>query len=222
MSQKFLSAESAPNTPTIIDLTSPIGTQWHELWPHYSNRLTLTSWTDNLDGMLSASDQIDMTNATGTYWFHVDAVTTTIHFTFKAPDSGEVKAETEVPLDPSTPITDPIGTRWHMIYPTYSRLFTINSWTDNGGPGVFDASDQFDFEFDDSPGVPHNAHLDAISTDIIVSLKEVPPPPVPEFPLGLGILMALAPMIPIVYIWRLRKNKPKLLTAQTNPKGLRQ
>jgi hypothetical protein len=46
-------------------------------------------------------------------------------------------------------------------------------------------------------------------------------PVVPEFPLGLGIIMALAPIIPIVYIWRLRKNKPKLLTTHANPKGLK-
>lgn len=46
-------------------------------------------------------------------------------------------------------------------------------------------------------------------------------PPIPEFPLGIGILMALAPIIPIVYIGRLRKNKPKTLTTQPNPKGLK-
>jgi hypothetical protein len=44
---------------------------------------------------------------------------------------------------------------------------------------------------------------------------------VPEFPLGIGILMALAPIIPIVYIWRLRKTKPKTLTTQTNPRRLK-
>jgi hypothetical protein len=62
----------------------------------------------------------------------------------------------------------------------------------------------------------------AITRTIYDGLYSTTAPPVPEFPLGLGIIMALAPLIPIVYIWRLRKNKPKLLTAQTNPKGLKQ
>jgi hypothetical protein len=31
------------------------------------------------------------------------------------------------------------------------------------------------------------------------------PPPIPEFPLGLGLMMAIAPAIPIVYLWRTRK-----------------
>jgi len=41
---------------------------------------------------------------------------------------------------------------------------------------------------------------------------------VPEFPLGTEIVLLLAPIIAIVYIWRLRKNKPKPTTAQTSPK----
>ena len=32
-------------------------------------------------------------------------------------------------------------------------------------------------------------------------------PPTPEFPLGIGFLMALAPMIPIIYLWRKRPKK---------------
>jgi len=132
---------------------------------------------------------------------------TTIHFTYKDtyPDA-KAAAENTTTLDP----TNPIGSSWHQIYPpgNFSRTFTITSWTDNGGPGVFDPSDQFDWEYDDAPGMPVNAHLDAVSTDIIVTQKPIPPePPIAEFPLGLGIVMALAPMLSIVYIWRLRKNK---------------
>jgi len=33
--------------------------------------------------------------------------------------------------------------------------------------------------------------------------------PVPEFPLGIELMIAIAPAIPIVYLWRTRKNKSK-------------
>jgi len=199
--------------PAMLPPGNPVGTTWHELYPHYSKTWTLTSWEDNGDSILSASDQIDMTNETGwLYWFHVDAVTITIHFTFIAPDTGTGKAEPELPMT-EMPTGTPEGTRWHQIYPVYSRWFTITSWTDSGAiSGKFDPSDSFDFQYDDEyvepPGVTptHWAHLDVVSTDIIISQKP-PVPPVPEFPLGIGVLMALAPMIPIIYLWRTRPKR---------------
>lgn len=185
-------------TPTIIDTASPINTEWHELFPTYSNKYTIIGWTDNGDGVLSPSDQIHMSNGKD---YHVDQVTITIYYTFKAPDTGTGAAEPTVPTD--TLPTDPIGTAWHQIYPVYSRTFTITSHTDNGNVG-FDPSDQFDWEYDDNPGFLVNAHLDGVSTDILVSEK---PGAIPEFPLGLGIVTLIAPMVAILYIWRLRKNK---------------
>jgi hypothetical protein len=200
----------------------PIGSQWHELYPHYSNMYTLSSWIDNGDSDLSASDQIDMTNETGwLYWYHVDVVTTTIHFTFKDPDTGLGGAEPETPTREWTEITDPVGSRWHQIHgqPTpgttdtgYCRMFTITSWIDNGN-GVFDSSDQFDFQYDDEYVDPpevwptHWAHLDAVTTDIILSQKGEPEPGVPEFPLGIGLIFAVAPMIALVYLWRTKPVK---------------
>ena len=182
----------------------PTGTTWHELYPTYCDYWTVTGWTDNTDGDLTASDQIEMQNdATGeTKEFHVDKVTITIHWTFKSPDVGEVKAEPESPPEyPDWPIGDPSGTIWHEIYPDYCRVFVITSWEDNGDT-VFGVSDQIDFEYFDDPGVTHWAHIDDVTTDILVSEK---PPPIPEFPLGLGLMMAIAPAIPIVYLWRTRK-----------------
>jgi hypothetical protein len=209
---RFMSLQPPTVLPPVVN---PIGTQWHELYPTYSKIWTLTSWIDNGDGGLSASDQIDMTNETGwIYWFHVDVVTITIHWTFKTgpPPGGEPIPGEVGESEPETPMTemppgDPTGTRWHQIYPTYCRYFTITSWEDTGAiSGTFDPSDQFDFEYDDEPGVTYWAHLDAVSTDIILSQKGKPePPPVPEFPLGIGVIMILAPIIPLAYLWRTRK-----------------
>jgi hypothetical protein len=55
---------------------SPIGTDWHELEPNYCEQWSLESWTDNADGKLSPSDQIDMTRASDAknFDFHVEWV----------------------------------------------------------------------------------------------------------------------------------------------------
>ena len=201
----FMSAQDDP-----FDPKDPVDSSWHELYPNYCDMWTMTGWTDNADGTLSASDQISMTNATGwIYPFHVDAVTVTIHWTFKegpeGPTTGELgDAEPVEPHQLEEPMGDPIGTVWHQIYPEYSREFVITSWIDNDGSGTFNPSDQFDFEYFEE-GVIYWAHLDSVSTDIILSQKGPPEKPVPEFPLGLGLMMAIAPAIPILYLWRIRK-----------------
>lgn len=191
----------------------PIGTTWHELYPNPSHMWEIIDWADNTDGKLSASDQIEMVNETGwVYPFHVDAVTTTIHWTFKpsepeppAGDPAHAEPDESLPLRVEGFMENPLGSYWHQIYPDYSRQFKITSWIDNGD-GTFGASDQFDFEYEDEPGVPYWAHLDAVTTDIIISQKGDPwPEPVPEFPLGMALMIAIAPAIPILYLWRLRK-----------------
>jgi hypothetical protein len=206
------SATYISNTNPTIDLTSPIGSTWHELWPNYCNMMTLHSWEDNDDEVLSPSDQIDMVNETDgyLYWWHVDAVTVTIHWTFKdgtfIGEPGE--AEPTYTRDNLDYSENPIGTTWYQIYPEFNRTFEITSWDDNSGApdtpgnGVFDPSDQFDFVYEDD-GATYNAHLDDVTIDLILSFKykEV----FPEFPLGIGLMLAIAPAIPIVYLWRTRK-----------------
>jgi hypothetical protein len=190
----------------------PITSHWHELYPTYSHEWDLTSWVDNGDGDLTASDQIDMIQTLGDevgwkYWFHVDEVTVTIHWTYKAPDSGEGAAEPPELTEPPEPWdTHPIGSTWHMVYPDYSREFRITSWEDNDQDGKFNPSDQFDFEFFDEPGVIHWAHLDEITTDIILSFKDKEPP-APEFPLGAAVEVGL--IVAVAYIWWTRRRRLK-------------
>jgi hypothetical protein len=181
----------------------PIGTVWHEDYPIFSRTWTVTGWVDNGDSTLSPSDQllIDVGGTVGEY--HVDQVTITIHWTFKP--TGEGAADPEDPASTPELPTDPIGTRWHQIYPDYCRTFTINSHTDNGNPG-FDPSDQFDFEYDDEAGTVYDAHLDSVTTNILVSAKPGGGP-VPEFPMGIGLIFAVAPLISIIYLWRTKARK---------------
>lgn len=202
----YMSETSGTYDPT----QDPVGTMWHELYPNYSHMWDLTKWTDNGDGHLSASDQIEMVNETGwTYPFHVDAVTTTIHWTFK-PDginpTGDLRdAEPNEPHLIDDVMRDPVGSYWHQIYPEYSRWFKITSWEDNGD-GVFSISDQFDFIYEDD-STTYWAHLDAVTTDMLLSQKGPPePPPVPEFPIGLAFEILFIPVI-IYTLWRNKQRK---------------
>jgi hypothetical protein len=103
-----------------------MSTQWVEQFPDMGLEWHLTSWEDNLDGVLSPSDQIDMTPIPSgpTKWFHVDQL-----------------------------------------------------WGCDADPNTY--------------------------VYMILTQKEV----TPEFPLGIGILMAIVPAISIVYLWRTRPKK---------------
>jgi hypothetical protein len=179
----------------------PTGTTWHEDYPVFSNLWHVVGWIDNGDLTLSPSDQLSIDVGGVVRQYHVDQITTTIHWTFKPLPSTEVgAADPEDPTMTELP-TDPTTTRWHQIYPVYCRTFTITGWTDNGN-GFFDPSDQFEITYDDTAEVA-SAHLDAVTTNILVSQK--PGGPVPEFPFGITAMITLAAAMPIVYMWRTKR-----------------
>jgi len=133
-------------------------------------------------------------------WHSVDVV---IDGFYGAPPS--YMSETSGIYDPTQ---DPVGTMWHELYPNYSHMWDLTKWTDNGD-GVFSISDQFDFIYEDDP-TTYWAHLDAVTTDMLLSQKGPPePPPVPEFPLGLAFEILFIPVI-IYTLWR-NKQRKKLL-----------
>jgi hypothetical protein len=110
------------------------------------------------------------------------------------------------------PYENPISTHWTEEFPNPGDTWHLTSWTDNGVPPyVLDASDQIDM----TPVVPSGPvqwfHVDQIwecDADpntfafMILTWKEGP---VPEFPLGLGILMMIAPATAVIYLWRRKK-----------------
>ena len=203
------SKPTPPYDPDVIDPSMPPEQEvyWHEIWPTYCNLYEQTSFIDNGDGYLSPSDQIDVWDYQlgVTKWWHVEEVTTTIWIT--VPDIGySPVADAEPPIYPEypNPIGNPIGTTWHWIYPPdfYCTEFTITDWLDSDGGGYLSPCDDILADF--GPLGSYVAHVDDISTDIIVTEK---PPPVPEFPLGVGLMIAIAPAIPIVYLWRTRKKE---------------
>jgi len=110
------------------------------------------------------------------------------------------------------PYSNPVTTEWIEVYPDAGVRHHFSSWYGNEpGVDILDPSDQFDMTPIDPPGPVRDYHLDKIwevnadpniNIHIIATIKDEP-----EFPLGIGILMAIAPMIAIVYIWRLRKRR---------------
>jgi len=101
--------------------------------------------------------------------------------------------------------TNPVGSTWHEILPTWCNQYTLTSWLDDNSNGVLD--------------VPDRVALTKDTTVIWWQVDWINPTPtsgdakwdlimitaVPEFPLGIEILLVIAPAIPIVYVWRTRK-----------------
>lgn len=203
----------------IPDPSDPVGTSWHELYPNYCYEYDLIQFRDdNGDGVLSYCDEILLhpTEPAGAdLWYHVEEVTITI-FVNKKDEAGDPTGETmyidlELPADvlPDevyTPIKEPVCTQWHELYPDYCRRYHLTDWEDTGpdNPGELGVSDQIQLT-DKETGEAAWYHVDDICTDIVVTPE--PGKIVPEFPLGIGLMIAIAPAIPIVYLWRTRKKE---------------
>jgi hypothetical protein len=107
---------------------SPIGTNWHELFPGYCENWTCSSWVDNGDGILSYCDTLDFYHPTyGVKTLeHVELVTPTLTLVGVVDPSDTLYLDLiDPPNATCTTITEPIGTRWHEVYPQYCHQFMI-------------------------------------------------------------------------------------------------
>jgi len=173
------------STGGLFNLTDPIGTQWHELYPVFCREYHLSSWEDNGDGFLSPSDQIDMYEKPDgeVRWYHVDEVTITLFVT--PMERGEpmyIEYEGGYNL---TILKDPVGTQWHEIYPVFCRQYELMEW---------DPRVELDFCYeillrDKETGLDSNWHVEEVAVDIIVTIK---PPPVggEAYPVNKASLLA--------------------------------
>lgn len=201
------------------------GIDWWECYPDTGNWWNFgeANWVDSdLSGDLSASDYVEMTNDdTGEVkWFIVDRVTVAIHWWWD-PDAPpgfdpfypcySYFTYWPVPEEPYWPLPDPLGSQWHMTYPSWSRTFEITGWEDYFQFDVFSIGDDFDITFLDDGTGPWHVFFEQASTDLILTETEEPPPSgVPEFSLivasGLGFV--------IITVLLLRKRRlPKVSTT---------
>jgi hypothetical protein len=73
---------------SMIDISAPVGTSWHELYPTYCTPYEIDDWTDtNDDGNLTACDFIQLND---TSWYHVEDVTLTIQTRNNSETTAEV------------------------------------------------------------------------------------------------------------------------------------
>jgi len=153
---------------------SPVGTNWHELWPDYCEHWICSSWIDNGDGVLSYCDTIDFTHIpTGRkIWEHVELVTPTITVSDLSVPGDIMYLDCLDPNPLCTAITSPIGTYWHEVNPTYCTVWKITSWTDNGN-GYLDYCDDIDLETIGGVAT-FNGHVDGIETDVITTPLPIP------------------------------------------------
>lgn len=112
------------------------------------------------------------------------------------------------------PYEHPITTEWVEQYPDFGARWHLSSWEDNAPPeppnGILDPSDQIDMTPTDPPGPIQWFHVEQIwgcDADPNAYVYMILWEKIPEFPLGIGVIMALAPMIPIIYLWRTRPKR---------------
>ena len=156
----------------IVPINPPVPyTLWHELYPQYCEQWYHTGWEDmNQNNILDTGDQIDMTNEAGDEmrWYHVDRVTMTMLVTVvEGPPQPDMYVEFKGLYGP---YIQPVSTLWHEVWPTYSNIYHIISWYDNGN-GYLDVSDLIEFET--LPGIIW--HVIDYATDLILNEKIMDP-----------------------------------------------
>jgi len=181
------------STGGLFNLTDPLDTQWHELWPIFCRDYHLSSWEDNGDGILSYCDTINMYEKPDGELrpYHVEEVTITLVLT-------EIDHPTEgAPAEPmyielvggynETALGEPIGTLWHEIYPNFCRTYNFTGWDDNNS-FVLDFCDSILLENVD---IEEGGwwHVEEVAIDIVVTPE---PPPVggEAYPVNRASLLA--------------------------------
>jgi len=128
------------------------------------------------------------------------------------PEDGYYMAETpDISFLDLNQTASVIGSLWHELWPEFCQEWRIDSHEDTNEDGALQESEQIDMIrlADEYKAWYHVEWVnpDPIAgdgkADLIVLWKE----DIPEFPLGIGLLMMVALAIPVVYLWRTRKKE---------------
>jgi hypothetical protein len=179
----------------LFNLTDPVGTQWHELWPIFCREYQLSSWNDTGgDGVLSRCDRIDMYQKPDgeVRWYHVENVTITLVLTHNV--TGELKyVDFEGGYNASV-LKKPVGTRWHEIRPAFCRQYEIIGWMETGNiTGELGFCDLIELK-DKWTGEATWWHVEEVAVDIIVTIE---PPPVGGEAYPVNKIAVLAPWVAV-------------------------
>jgi len=166
----------------------PICTKWNQIDPEMgpTRCLHLTSWEDNGNSVLDPSDIIDMTPLYPTpgpvEYYHVDFVSISLKLTPKPsppvvppPPVGPVYLESAMSYD-MFDLSNPVCTKWHEIYPVYSRIWHLSSWENFYG---LSPSDQIWLALKDEfgtpiPGTEVEYHVDKLTVAMNITSTEPP------------------------------------------------
>lgn len=149
-------------TNSLIDISNPVGTQWHELHPDYcTGPYTLIDWKDNGDQVLSHCDTVlmqapDMTES----WEHVVEVTYTVELMPLQEPIIENFWDYDYHEQGGDPLIEPVCSWWVEIYPDFGIKRHITSWEDNQS-GSLDFCDTVTDNF----GVSY--HVEGVHTDMV-------------------------------------------------------
>ena len=149
-------------TNSLIDVSNPVGTQWHELHPNYcTGPYTLIDWRDSGDQVLSYCDTVlmqapDMTES----WQHVVEVTYTVELMPLLEPIIDNFWDYKYHEQAGDPLVEPVCSWWVEIYPDFGIERHIVGWEDNGS-GDLDfcdtVVDQFGFAY----------HVEGVHTDMV-------------------------------------------------------
>jgi len=181
------------STVGLFNLTDPIGTQWHELWPVFCREYHMSSWNDTSgDGLLSYCDRIDMYEKPDGELrpYHVEEVTITLVVT--PMETGEPIYIELVGGFNETALVEPIGTLWHEIYPDFCTTHNLTGWKENTS-GVLDFCDYILLENVVVKKVGW-LHVEEVAIDIVVTPE---PPPVGGEAYPVSKASVLAPWIAV-------------------------
>ncbi len=171
--------------PRLIDLDTPLFTEWLELSPIYSKTYLLEGWHDtNNNLMLDPCDYIALWDVglmetvppetVPSYRGHIDDITVTLKLK-KKPELNEtlyIECEGGWALYDAV-IYEPESTQWLEVYPDYGRSYNLTTWEDPTGDFVLSPSDQIEL-MDKETGKFAWYYVEEVKTDLIVTLTPKP------------------------------------------------
>lgn len=173
------------STDGLFELSSPLNTQWHELWPIFCRQYHLSSWEDNGDGTLSFCDHIEMYRKPDgpPKPYHVEEVTITLYVE-PLSTNNIIDDFTNFLISPepmyielvggynTSALMNPVGTQWHEVYPTYCTAYNLTDWADNQS-GTLDYCDNILLR-NEWTGQVSEWHVEEIAVDIVVTQEPWP------------------------------------------------